>query len=78
MERTFAWLKSAGSITHESDYASTGTKGTSKKNTSKFPDFTVSGYKKLGTVSSIEYSYTNDGPLGIAINSFTNLHCMYS
>ena len=31
MERTFAWLKSAGGITHESDYAYTGAKGTYKK-----------------------------------------------
>ena len=78
MERTFTWLKSAGGIMYESDYAYTGSKGTCKKDTTKFADFKVTGYKKLGTSSSTfspvdedevkEYLYAT-GPLAIALNA---------
>lgn len=78
MERTFSWIKSNGGFMYESDYPYKGTKGTCKKDKSKYVDMKVSGYQKLGKSSSTytpvdedeikEFLYQT-GPLAIAFNA---------
>ena len=63
---------------YDSDYAYKGTKSTCKSNASKYADFTVTGYKKLGSSYSTwscvdedqikEFLYET-GPLAIALNA---------
>lgn len=78
MELTFAWLKSNGGFMTDTDYPYKGTKGTCKKDKSKYVDMKVTGYKKLGSSTSTwspvdeaevkEFLYTT-GPLAIALNA---------
>ena len=78
MEYAFTWLKQNGGIMYESDYTYKGTKGTCKSSSSKYADFKVTGYKKLGSSYSTwscvdedevkEFLYTT-GPLAIALNA---------
>ena len=78
MEYAFTWLKKNGGIMYDSDYAYKGTKSTCKSNASKYADFTVTGYKKLGSSYSTwscvdedqikEFLYET-GPLAIALNA---------
>ena len=73
MEYAFTWLKSNG-LEKESDYPYTGTKGTCKKDTSKYVDMKVTGYKQLSDWSAgdeaeiKEFLYEN-GPLAVALNA---------
>ena len=79
MQYTFTWLKNNGGIMYEADYPYTGYKGTCRKDASKYADFKVTGYKKLGsswsTWSAVdedevkEFLYTNGAPLAIALNA---------
>ena len=78
MEYAFTWLKKNGGIMYDSDYAYRGTKSTCKSNSSKYADFKVTGYKKLGSSYSTwscvdedeikEFLYET-GPLAIALNA---------
>ena len=78
MEYAFAWLKKNGGIMKETDYPYKGYKGTCKSDVSKYIDMTITGYKKLGSSSSIyspvdedeikEFLYET-GILGVAINA---------
>ena len=78
MEYAFTWLKKNGGIMYDSDYAYKGTKGTCKSDSSKYADFKVTGYKKLGSSYSTwscvdedevkEFLYET-GPLAIALNA---------
>ena len=78
MEYAFTWLKNNGGIMFDSDYAYTGRKSTCRKNASKYADFKVTGYKKLGSSYSTwspvdenevkEFLYET-GPLAIALNA---------
>ncbi len=78
MEYSFAWLKKNGGINYDSDYPYKGVKSTCKSNKSKYADFTVTGYKKLGSSYSTwspvdedevkEFLYET-GPLAIALNA---------
>ena len=62
----------------ESDYPYTGRKGSCKSDASKYADFKVTGFKKLGSSSSElscvdedemkEFLYEN-GPLSVALNA---------
>ncbi len=77
MQFTFNWLKNNG-IMYEDDYPYTGEKGTCQSDTSKYADFQITGYEKMGnwwTVYSCvdeakvkEYLYTT-GPLAISLNA---------
>ena len=77
-ENAYTWLKKNGGIMFESDYPYTGRKSTCKSNPSKYADIKITGYKKLGSSSSIisyvdedevkEFLYTN-GPLDVALNA---------
>ena len=78
MEYAFTWLKKNGGIMYDADYAYKGTKSTCKSNASKYADFKVTGYKKLGSSYSTwscvdedeikEFLYET-GPLAIALNA---------
>ena len=78
MQYAFNWLKSNGGIMLESDYPYTGTDDTCKSDPSKYVDFKVTGYKKLGSTISTwscvdedqikEFLYET-GPLAIALNA---------
>ena len=78
MEYAFTWLKKNGGIMYEADYAYTGYKGTCRSSASKYADFKVTGYKKLGSSYSTwscvdedeikEFLYET-GPLAIALNA---------
>ena len=78
MEYAFSWLKSNGGIMLQKDYPYVGKKQTCKKDKSKYADFKVSGYKKLGSTSSTwscvneddikEFLYKT-GPLAVALNA---------
>ena len=78
MEYAFAWLKKNGGINYDSDYPYKGVKSTCKSDKSKYADFTVTGYKKLGSSYSTwspvdedevkEFLYET-GPLAIALNA---------
>ena len=78
MEYAFTWLKKNGGIMYESDYPYTGKKGTCKSDSSKYADFKVTGYKKLGsswsTWSAVDEDEVKEflyetGPLAIALNA---------
>ena len=78
MEYAFTWLKNNGGIMFDSDYPYTGRKSTCRKNASKYADFKVTGYKKLGSSSStwspVDEGQVRDflyetGPLAIALNA---------
>ena len=45
MQYTFTWIKNNGGIMYEKDYPYTGTKGTCKKDATKYADFKVTRYK---------------------------------
>jgi cathepsin F len=78
MELSFTWLKKNGGINLDSDYPYTGRKSTCKQDKTKWADFTVTGYVKLGSSSSTwspvdedevkEFLYET-GPLAIALNA---------
>ena len=73
MEYAFTWLESNGLET-ESDYAYSGTKGTCKKDTSKYIDMKVTGYKQLsdwsaGDEAEIKEFLYETGPLSVALNA---------
>jgi len=78
MEYTFDWLKKNGGINLEEDYPYIGFKQSCKSDPSKYADFKVTGYKKLGssyeTWSPVdedeikEFLYET-GPLAIALNA---------
>ena len=73
MEYAFTWLESNGLET-ESDYAYSGTKGTCKKDTSKYIDMKVTGYKQLsdwsaGDETEIKEFLYETGPLSVALNA---------
>ena len=78
MQYTFTWIKNNGGIMYEADYPYTGTKGTCKKDSTKYADFKVTGYKKLGsqwqTWSAVDEDEVKEflyetGPLAIALNA---------
>jgi cathepsin F len=78
MEYAFTWLKNNGGIMYDSDYSYTGRKSTCRKDASKYADFKVTGYKKLGssysTWSAVDEGEVRDflyqtGPLAIALNA---------
>ena len=78
MEYAFTWLKKNGGIMYDSDYPYKGVKSTCRSDSSKYADFTITGYKKLGSGSSTwdcvdeeylkEFLYEN-GPLAVAMNA---------
>ena len=78
MEYSFAWLKKNGGINYDSDYPYKGVKSTCKSDKSKYADFKVTGYTKLGSSYSTwspvdedevkEFLYET-GPLAIALNA---------
>ena len=78
MQYSFNWLKSNGGIMLEKDYPYTGVDGTCKSDKSKYADFKVTGYKKLGSTISTwscqdedkikEFLYET-GPLSVALNA---------
>ena len=78
MQYAFNWIKSNGGIMYEKDYPYTGTDGTCKSDKSKYADFKVTGYKKLGSSTQTwscvdedqikEFLYET-GPLAIALNA---------
>ena len=78
MEYTFNWLKKNGGIMFDSDYPYKGVKSTCKSDSSKYADFTITGYKKLGSSYSTwscvdedelkEFLYET-GPLAVAMNA---------
>ena len=78
MEYSFTWLKKNGGIMYEADYPYKGTKSTCKSDSSKYADFKVTGYKKLGSSWSTWSAVDEDeikeflyetGPLAIALNA---------
>ena len=78
MEYSFTWLKNNGGIMYDSDYAYTGRKSTCRSVASKYADFKVTGYKKLGSSYSTWSAVDEDeikeflyqtGPLAIALNA---------
>ena len=78
MEYSFTWLKKNGGIMYDSDYPYKGTKQTCKSDKTKYADFTVTGYKKLGsswsTWSAVDEDEVKEflyqtGPLAIALNA---------
>ena len=78
MEYAFNWLKKNGGIMYDSDYAYTGKKSNCKSVPSKYADFKVTGYKKLGSSYSTWSAVDEDevkeflyetGPLAIALNA---------
>ena len=52
-EEAYTWIKKNGGIMFDSDYPYTGRKGTCKSVASKYADFKVTGFKKLGSSSSV-------------------------
>ena len=78
MEYAFTWLKSNGGINYDTDYPYKGTKSTCKKDSTKYADMKVTGYKKLGSSTSTwspvdedqikEFLYET-GPLAVALNA---------
>ena len=78
MEYAFTWLKKNGGIMYDADYAYKGVKSTCKSDSSKYADFKITGYKKLGSSWSTwspvdedevkEFLYET-GPLAIALNA---------
>ena len=78
MEYAFTWLKKNGGIMYEADYAYKGVKSTCKSDSSKYADFKITGYKKLGssysTWSPVDEDEIRDflletGPLAVALNA---------
>ncbi len=78
MQYAFTWLKKNGGIMYEADYPYKGVKQTCKSSSSKYADFTVTGYKKLGSSWSTWSAVDEDeikeflyetGPLAIALNA---------
>jgi cathepsin F len=78
MQNTFNWIKRNGGIMYDSDYPYTGTDGSCKSDKSKYADFQVTGYKKLGSTWStwscvdegqIKTFLYETGPLAIALNA---------
>ena len=78
MENALTWIKKNGGIMYDADYPYKGVKGTCRSDSSKYADFIVTGYKKLGSAYSTfspvdedeikEFLYMT-GPLAIAINA---------
>ena len=78
MEYTFTWLKNNGGLMYEDDYPYVGVKQTCNSDSSKYADFKVTGYKKLGsswsTWSAVDEEEVKEflyetGPLAIALNA---------
>ena len=78
MEYALNWIKKNGGIMYDADYPYTGVKGTCKSDKSKYADFEVTRYLKLGSSTSTwspvdedeikEFLYMT-GPLAIALNA---------
>ena len=78
MQYAFNWLKSNGGIMYDSDYPYVGSEQTCKSDKTKYADFKVTGYKKLGSTWSTwscvdedeikEFLYET-GPLAVALNA---------
>jgi cathepsin F len=77
MQFTFNWLKNNG-IMYEADYPYTGEKGTCKSDSSKYADFQITGYEKLGNwwtvYSCVDETKVRDfllktGPVAISLNA---------
>ena len=78
MQYAFNWLKSNGGIMTDTDYPHKGVKQSCQKDSSKYADFKVTGYKKLGsswqTWSPVDEGQVKDflyetGPLAVALNA---------
>ena len=78
MQYAFNWLKSNGGIMYDNDYPYTGVEGTCKSDKSKYADFKVTGYKKLGSTwqtwscvdeEEIKEFLYETGPLAVALNA---------
>ena len=78
MQYSFTWLKKNGGIMLDSDYPYTGVDGTCQSDKTKYADFKVTGYKKLGsswsTWSAVDEDEVKEflyetGPLAIALNA---------
>ena len=78
MQYAFNWLKSNGGIMYDTDYPYVGVEQTCKSDKTKYADFKVTGYKKLGSTWSTwscvdedeikEFLYET-GPLAVALNA---------
>ena len=78
MQYAFNWLKRNGGIMFDSDYPYVGVDQTCKSDKTKYADFKVTGYKKLGSTWSTwscvdedevkEFLYET-GPLAVALNA---------
>ena len=78
MQYSFNWLKSNGGIMYDTDYPYVGSEQTCKSDKTKYADFKVTGYKKLGSTWSTwscvdedeikEFLYET-GPLAVALNA---------
>ena len=78
MQYSFTWLKNNGGIMEDKDYPYTAVDGTCKKDSSKYVDMKITGYKKLGsswsTWSAVDEEEVKEflyetGPLAIALNA---------
>ena len=78
MQYAFNWIKSNGGIMYDTDYPYVGVEQTCKSDKTKYADFKVTGYKKLGSTWSTwscvdedeikEFLYET-GPLAVALNA---------
>lgn len=78
VEYTLTWIKKNGGIMYDADYPYTGVKAVCKSDKSKYADFEVTRYFKVGSSTSIfspvdedeikEFLYET-GPLAIALNA---------
>ena len=78
MQYAFNWIKSNGGIMYDTDYPYVGSEQTCKSDKTKYADFKVTGYKKLGSTWSTwscvdedeikEFLYET-GPLAVALNA---------
>jgi len=78
MQYAFSWIKSNGGIMYDTDYPYVGEEQTCKSDKTKYADFKVTGYKKLGSTWSTwscvdedeikEFLYET-GPLAVALNA---------
>ena len=84
MQNSFTWLKNNGGIMLEKDYPYVGVEQACRKQKSKYADFRVTGYQKLGSTSTTwscvdendikEFLYET-GPLAVALNAdYLNLY----
>ena len=78
MQYAFTWLKKNGGIMYDFDYPYVGFKQTCKSDSSRYADFYITGYQKLGsswsTWSAVDEEEVKEflyavGPLAIALNA---------